>query len=199
MTRIQHIVGSGVPVPGRDIDTDRIIPARFLRSVTFEGLEAGVFADDRASTRAAGGMHPFDDPRYRAAAVLIVQSNFGCGSSREHAPQALYRWGIRAIVGESFGEIFFGNALAIGLPCVTATRDAIDRLRRHCEQVPAARLTIDLEDRTLTAPEISAAIMQPDAARDAFLSGQGDSTGLLMEDPSAIARTVAALPYLNGY
>src|SRR5687768_3769426 len=117
--RITRVDGRGLPMRGDDIDTDRIMPARFLRSVTFEGLEQHVFEDERSGSAAGEGarqQHPFDDPRYRGASILVVNRNFGCGSSREHAPQALHRSGIRAIIGESFSEIFFGNSLMIGLP-----------------------------------------------------------------------------------
>jgi 3-isopropylmalate/(R)-2-methylmalate dehydratase small subunit len=134
MTRISQIDGRALPIRGNDIDTDRIIPARFLVTVTFEGLEQHVFEDDRKSSA-----HPFDDPRYAGAAVLIVNSNFGCGSSREHAPQALQRWGIKAVIGESFAEIFFGNSLMIGMPCVTAKAADIDALMDQVEHNPDTR------------------------------------------------------------
>ena len=121
MSRIVRITGRALPLRGHDIDTDRIIPARYLKAVSFEGLERHVFADDRT-----GGAHPFDDPRYAGASVLLVNRNFGCGSSREHAPQALQRWGIQAVVGEGYSEIFFGNAVQLGLPCVTVPTDAVE-------------------------------------------------------------------------
>ena len=131
--------GAALPMRGDDIDTDRIIPARFLAAVTFDGLEQHVFEDERAGSSASSarhGTHPFDDPRYQGASVLLVNSNFGCGSSREHAPQALQRWGIRAVVGESFAEIFFGNSAMIGLPCVTAAADDVRTLMERVERNP---------------------------------------------------------------
>ena len=137
---------------GDDIDTDRIMPARFLRAVTFEGLEQHLFEDERAGSAAgdrAASPHPFDDARYRGASILLVNRNFGCGSSREHAPQGLHRWGIRAVVGESFSEIFFGNSLMIGLPCVTASPADVRQLMDRVEKQPDARLRVDLQARHL--------------------------------------------------
>ena len=142
---IARIAGRGIPVRGNDIDTDRIIPARYLRSITFEGLGAYAFEDDRKSSA-----HPFDDPRFPGASILIVNANFGCGSSREHAPQALMRWGIQGVVGESFAEIFLGNATAMGVPCVTLKRADIQALMDAVEQHPSQEITIDLADKTLS-------------------------------------------------
>ena len=141
---VTRVEGRAIPVPGHDIDTDRIMPARFLKAISFEGLEAHVFEDDRANARAQGTVHPFDDPAHQGAAVLIVNRNFGCGSSREHAPQALRRWGILAVVGESFSEIFFGNALAIGVPCVRVAPEAADWLIAQVQQRPGAPVVVDV-------------------------------------------------------
>ncbi|MGZ5429507.1 MAG: 3-isopropylmalate dehydratase small subunit, partial [Thermoanaerobaculia bacterium] len=139
---IRRVSGTALPLGGDDIDTDRIIPARFLVSITFEGLGAHAFEDDRKAAKAAGKAHPFDDPRFSGARILLVNRNFGCGSSREHAPQALARAGIKALVGESFSEIFFGNAVAIGLPCVTAPHEAVARLQSLVEGAPKSALSV---------------------------------------------------------
>src|SRR5262245_30033331 len=144
-THITRITGSPIVLRGDDIDTDRIMPARFLKAITFEGIDAHVFEDDRKEATARGAQHPFADPARRQARILIVNRNFGCGSSREHAPQGLLRRGIRAIVGESFGEIFAGNSLAIGLACVMATKDDVQRLMTLADQSPSAEFTVDID------------------------------------------------------
>jgi 3-isopropylmalate/(R)-2-methylmalate dehydratase small subunit len=194
MGAISRIEGRGVPLRGDDIDTDRIIPARFLRTVTFEGLETHVFEDDR---RAAA--HPFDDPRFRGAAVLVVNTNFGCGSSREHAPQALQRWGIRAIVGESFAEIFFGNALMIGLPCVTAASADIAALQADLDASPERVLVVDLEAGRCQAGERTVPVAIPPRIREAFLTGAWDSTGMLLDRFEEVEATALRLPYVRGF
>ena len=197
MSRVARVEGRGLPLPGPNIDTDRIIPARFLRTVSFDGLEAHAFADDRAAAAAAGGVHPFDEERFAGAAILIVDENFGCGSSREHAPQALYRRGIRAIVGESFSEIFFGNALMLGVPCVAADRAGIEALRQAVADDPQARIVVDLERGTVTTGALTCACDLPANAREALLTGAWDATGLLIEDYGEVERVAAALPYLR--
>ena len=182
-------------MPGDDIDTDRIIPARYLKAITFDGLEAHVFADDRAQVTAAGGRHPFDDPAGRDARVLFVNSNFGCGSSREHAPQAIARRGIRAIVGESFAEIFAGNALMIGLPCLTVSRDDMKRLMHAVQAAPGLTAEVDLRNNRVTAGAISVTASMPAAARDALLSGTWDATAALLENYEAVEQVEKRLPY----
>lgn len=198
-SRIERIAGRAIPVRGQDIDTDRIIPARFLKSVTFEGLATHVFEDDRRGVKASGGVHPFDNPAYAGAAVLLANANFGCGSSREHAPQALRRWGIRAIVAESFAEIFFGNSSAIGLPCLTASHEDIERLMALVESHPSEELTIDLRSLEISAGGLKVTAVIPPGARDAFLSGDWDATGLLLADYDTVERTKARLPYVAGF
>jgi 3-isopropylmalate/(R)-2-methylmalate dehydratase small subunit len=194
MQRITTIQGRGVPVHGEDIDTDRIMPARFLRSVTFDGLETHVFEDDRKTTA-----HPFDDPRYRGAAVLLVNRNFGCGSSREHAPQGLQRWGIQAIVGESFAEIFFGNSGMIGMPCLIAAAADVRTLMERVEQNPQAELRVDLEQGTCEADGFRCAVTLPPNVRDAFLTGAWDTTGMLLDHFEQVEATAARLPYVSGF
>jgi 3-isopropylmalate/(R)-2-methylmalate dehydratase small subunit len=188
------VTGRALPLRGHDIDTDRIIPARYLRAVSFEGLERHVFADDRAS-----GRHPFDDPRYAGARVLLVNRNFGCGSSREHAPQALQRWGIQAIVGEGYSEIFFGNAVQLGLPCVTVTAESVGALMATVEHDPQVALTVDLDSMTVSAGAGSVRAEMPAAARDALTSGLWDGTGLLLERFDEVRAAARRLPYLGGW
>ena len=150
MSQIKQVSGKGVPVVGNDIDTDRIIPARFLRCVTFDGLGEQAFADDRAQ---ADNKHPFDLPQYQDANVLVVNNNFGCGSSREHAPQSLSRWGIQGIIGESFAEIFFGNCVAIGVPCVTLDRAEVEQIQKTIQDNSHTTIAIDLEKTEVTCGE----------------------------------------------
>ena len=199
VVRITNVEGRVIPLRGHDIDTDRIIPARFLRVITFAGLERHAFEDDIASRAQAGDPHPFAQPRFAGARILVVNRNFGCGSSREHAPQALQRWGIAAVVGESFSEIFFGNSLAIGLPCVTASPEDLEWLQTRAERDPDASTTLDLASMTITAGERTVAVAGPKAAIEAFTSGAWDATGLLLEDHAAVSATAARLPYVSGF
>jgi 3-isopropylmalate/(R)-2-methylmalate dehydratase small subunit len=197
--RIERVEGRLIPLRGHDIDTDRIIPARFLRVVTFEGIEAHAFEDDIASRAQAGDPHPFAQPRYAGARILVVNRNFGCGSSREHAPQALLRWGIQAVVGESFSEIFFGNSLAIGLPCMTASPGDLEYLQALGEGSPDAAATLDLVACTLVAGGRTVPVSAPKPALEAWTTGAWDATGLLLEDEAAVRATAARLPYVSGF
>jgi 3-isopropylmalate/(R)-2-methylmalate dehydratase small subunit len=202
LSRITAVSGRALPLRGHDIDTDRIIPARFLRSVTFDGLEQYVFVDERAGSSAAArahGVHPFDDPHFQGASVLLVNSNFGCGSSREHAPQALQRWGIRAVVGESFSEIFFGNSLALGMPCVSASPEDVRRIMDAVEQDPSLTLDVDVRGLTVAFGETRAGLTMPRAARDAFLDGSWDATGLLLQRFEEVEAVAERLPYAGGW
>jgi 3-isopropylmalate/(R)-2-methylmalate dehydratase small subunit len=196
--RIRQVTGRGLPLGGDNIDTDRIIPARFLRSVTFEGLEQHLFEDDRAQLEADGRQrHPVSDPAYAGASVLLVNANFGCGSSREHAPQAIRRKGIRAVVGQSFSEIFFGNSVALGMPCVTAPAAAVGALMAAVERDPSIEIRVDLEQMTVTIPGHRFAVTLPPAARESFLDGAWDATGLLLDRFEEVEATSARLPYMQ--
>jgi 3-isopropylmalate/(R)-2-methylmalate dehydratase small subunit len=197
--RIRVIEGSGLPLSGDNIDTDRIIPARYLRSVSFEGLEEHLFADDRVQAEAQGYIHPCANPRYDAATILLVNANFGCGSSREHAPQAIRRRGIRAVVGESFSEIFFGNSVALGMPCVTVSPEAARELQQIATDEPTLVMRIDLSAMTITAGDRSFAIGLPAAARDGFLDGGWDATGLLLDRFEEVEAVAAKLPYVARF
>ena len=195
---IARVAGPAIVVAGNDMDTDRIMPARFLKSITFEGLEAHVFEDDRREASARGATHPFDDPSRRQARILIAGVNFGCGSSREHAPQALYRWGIRAIVADSFAEIFFGNSLMIGLPCVTASAADLEALCAAAAD-PAAEIVVDIDARRVEAGSIQASAHLPEATREALLSGAWDATSLLLDNYSQVEARAATIPYIAGF
>ena len=196
--RITRIEGRALPMRGHDLDTDRIIPARYLRVVSFEGLEAHVFEDDRRSWPGPAP-HPFDAPAYRYARVLVVNRNFGCGSSREHAPQAIQRWGIQAIVGESFSEIFFGNSLVLGLPCVGVSAEEAPWLQDLVEREPETIVTVDLVAQVVLAGGRTLAARLPSSARDAFMSGAWDATGLLLDDFAEVQGVAAGLPYVSGF
>jgi 3-isopropylmalate/(R)-2-methylmalate dehydratase small subunit len=198
--------GRGVAVVGSDIDTDRIIPARFLKCVTFEGLAAGAFADDRAERAQdhPDGLHPLDRPGHQGASVLIVNRNFGCGSSREHAPQALMRWGIRAVIGESFAEIFFGNCLALGLPCLTARPEVVTAIQEAVAADPGTILELDLEAMEVTLDSEAAGenrwpVHLDPGPRSMLVSGQWDGTSQLLSHGEQLQATVDRLPYLRGF
>ncbi len=195
--RIRRLAGRAVPLRGDNVDTDRIIPARFLRSITFEGLERHLFEDDRSQLEAEGRQHPTSNPRYAGAAVLLVNANFGCGSSREHAPQAIYRSGIKAVVGQSFSEIFFGNSVALGLPCVSAGPETVEALMAAVERDPSVEVAVDLDAMTVTAAGQTFPVTFPPGARESFLDGSWDATGLLLDRYEDVEATAARLPYLH--
>jgi 3-isopropylmalate/(R)-2-methylmalate dehydratase small subunit len=192
--RVLEIRGAGLPVRGDDIDTDRIIPARFLKSVSFDGLEDHLFEDDRQQL----ATHPVSNPAYRSATVMLVNGNFGCGSSREHAPQAIRRRGIRAVIGQSFSEIFFGNALVLGMPCPTAAADTLNALMTAVEQDPSTEIVVDLSAMRVTAGGRAYELSLPPAAREAFLDGSWDATGLLLERYEDVEAVALRLPYVTG-
>jgi 3-isopropylmalate/(R)-2-methylmalate dehydratase small subunit len=192
-SEVKQVAGRGIVLAGNDIDTDRIIPARFLRCVTFDGLGAQVFSDDRA---AAKGQHPFDLPQYQGAAILFVNGNFGCGSSREHAPQALAKWGIKAIVGESFAEIFQGNCVSLGLPCVTASHETLEQLQAAVSETPNLPAQLDLEALHVQVGDLTGKVEMPASLRQTYIAGTWDACGQLVAQAPAIQATAAKLPYL---
>ena len=194
MSKINQISGTAIAVEGNDIDTDRIIPARFLRCVTFDGLGEHAFEDDRAQTN---GQHPFDLPQYQGASILVVNNNFGCGSSREHAPQALAKWGIKAIVGQSFAEIFFGNCVAIGLPCVIAPPAEIIQLQSLIQSRPETIITVDLKAMTVNSMDLSIPVQMNEGSRQMFSEGTWDNCGQLVNNAEKVKATAGKLPYIN--
>jgi len=198
LEKITQVTGHGVYVPGDDIDTDRIIPARFMKCVTFDGLGEFAFADAKAAETAAGRVHPLDDPRFTGATILISGSNFGCGSSREHAPQALYRYGFRAIIAESFAEIFFGNSTTLGIPCVKMSKQDITSLASLIEKTPSVLVTVDLTENKVTVDDVdfSAEISIPGHAREPLMNGRWDSIADLVDGIDDVKARVAAIPYL---
>jgi 3-isopropylmalate/(R)-2-methylmalate dehydratase small subunit len=196
MSEVKKISGKAIAVEGNDIDTDRIIPARFLRCVTFDGLGAHAFADDRAQSQ---GTHPFDQPQFQGASIFVVNNNFGCGSSREHAPQALAKWGIKAIVGQSFAEIFAGNCVAIGVPCLMADPEEIQSLQALIKTNPEAQFSVDLVTMSITSDlsNISIPIHLNEGSREMFLKGTWDNCGQLVSNAEQIKITATKLPYVN--
>jgi 3-isopropylmalate/(R)-2-methylmalate dehydratase small subunit len=192
---ISHLSGRGLPVRGHDIDTDRIMPARFLVAVSFEGLEHHLFEDDRKADAA----HAFNDAKYAGASILVVNTNFGCGSSREHAPQGLVRAGYRAIIGESFSEIFQGNAAMLGLPCFAASHDAVERLQTLIETTPEVVIRADVAADSVTAGELHLTATLPAALRDGFLSGQWNPTAMLLARFDEVRSVASRLPYITGF
>jgi 3-isopropylmalate/(R)-2-methylmalate dehydratase small subunit len=192
---IASVVGTAVPLVLDDIDTDRIIPARYLRCVTFDGLGEHAFEDDRQQDPA----HPFNQERYRGGKILIAGRNFGCGSSREHAPQALLRWGIQAIIAESFAEIFFGNCTALGVPCVTAARTDLEALSNAVQQQPSLNVTVDVAGLKVTGGGVSFRVTMLSSAQTSLVSGNWDFLGQLLDGSDAVLRTAAGIPYLHQF
>jgi len=191
----RHMTGRGIPLPGNDIDTDRVIPARFLKEVTFETMGEHVFEDARKQNPE----HSFNSPAYRGASVLVVGQNFGCGSSREHAPQALMRWGIRAIVGGSFAEIFFGNCVMLGIPCLVASQEDLEWLQKAIAKSPQVPVTVDVEKQEVHFGDHAIKATIPDGARNQLVGGTWDSTAVLLEAGAAIEATAGKLPYVAGF
>ena len=193
--KITKVDGRGLPLRGHDIDTDRIMPARFLVAVSFEGLEQHLFEDDRK----ADPGHAFNDPRFDGAKVLVVNTNFGCGSSREHAPQGLVRAGYTAVIGESFSEIFQGNSAMLGMPCFVASHEDIERLQTLIEKTPDVPITADVASGEVTAGGLRLTAALPAALRDGFLSGQWNPTAMLLDRFDEVRAVAARLPYVSGF
>ena len=194
---IKEIKSRGIPLKGNDIDTDRIIPARFLKCITFDGLGAHAFEDDRRDTEGKSLNHPFDNSSFKGGEILVVNKNFGCGSSREHAPQALQKYGIKAVVGESFAEIFFGNCVSLGIPCLVMGEKDIQTLQNLIEKNPQARIEIDLSTLTLKISGSVFSFKISPAVQEQFLKGYWDVTGILMDNLESIKKVAAKLPYLQ--
>jgi 3-isopropylmalate/(R)-2-methylmalate dehydratase small subunit len=196
-TQIRRVSGTAIPVRGNDIDTDRIVPARYLKEITFDRMGEYPFLDERFDPEGRPRPHPFNDPRYRGPSILLVNQNFGCGSSREHAPQALYRFGIRAIVGESFAAIFAGNCLAIGLPAVTVPSEEMGPLMDLVESRPDVLLTVDLPSGSLLAEGREIPLAIANETRKALVQGYWDSASMLLANSQKTRDTAARLPYLH--
>ena len=194
---VRQVTGTGVPVRGNDVDTDEIIPARFLKVVTFDGLGQFAFFDERFDDDDEPLAHPFNEERFQGASVLAVNANFGCGSSREHAPQALMRWGIDAVVGESFAEIFAGNCLALGIPTVTASQEDVEALQDYIDEHPDADIEVDVEAEAVRYGDTTIEASVDDAQRRALVDGVWDTTALMAANADSVEATAASLPYTD--
>lgn len=198
LEKITSVSGKGVYVPGSDIDTDRIIPARFMKCVTFDGLGEYLFYDVRHDADGQLKDHPLNEDRFADASILLSGINFGCGSSREHAPQAIYRAGFRAVIAQSFAEIFFGNCTTLGVPCVIASADDIDKVAAAVDTDPSTDITIDVEAKVVRYGNSEISIEIPDSARDAFLAAQWDPIGELLDGEDEISETAGKLSYMKA-
>ncbi|HEY8932271.1 MAG TPA: 3-isopropylmalate dehydratase small subunit [Rariglobus sp.] len=196
LAKITQVTGRAVNVPGNDIDTDRIIPARFMKCVTFDGLGEFVFFDVRHDPQGNKIDHPIDRPQHKGATILLSGANFGCGSSREHAPQAISKAGFKAIIAENFAEIFFGNSTTLGMPCVTASREDIAKIAAAVEKDPQTEVTIDLVKLEARFAGQSVKIAQRETARDALVNGRWDAIGELIDGLPQVKATAAKLPYM---
>jgi 3-isopropylmalate/(R)-2-methylmalate dehydratase small subunit len=197
LAQISQLAGTGVYVPGDDVDTDRIIPARFMKCVTFDGLGEYAFYDERFTEDGQPKPHPIDDPKYAGATILLAGRNFGCGSSREHAPQALYRHGFRAVLAESFAEIFFGNAITLGMPCLVMDGRDIRALAALIDEAPQTEINIDIPNGQVSMADVSFPAVLPDHAREALVNGRWDAIADLLEGLDAVKSTADKLPYMR--
>ncbi len=198
LAKITQVTGRAVYVPGDDVDTDRIIPARFMRCVTFDGLGEFAFYDERRNPDGSEKPHPLNDPRFFGASILLAGSNFGCGSSREHAPQALYRFGFRAILAESFAEIFFGNSLTLGMPCAVMSAADLRALAALVEADPPLEITLDLLEGKVTAADMDFPASLPSHAKDALVDGRWDAIADLLAGLPEVEAAAARLPYFKS-
>ena len=196
LEKITKVSGRAVHVPGNDIDTDRIIPARFMKCVTFDGLGDYLFYDVRKGADGNDKPHPLNDPRFKGASILVSNANFGCGSSREHAPQAIYRYGFRAVIAESFAEIFFGNCTTLGVPCVTATADDIKALSAAIDTDPEAEISIDVENSRVSGAGLDFPVVVPESAHEALTSGNWDPIAELQAGEADVDERVKSLGYV---
>jgi 3-isopropylmalate/(R)-2-methylmalate dehydratase small subunit len=196
LENITRVAGRGVHVPGNDIDTDRIIPARFMKCVTFDGLGEYLFFDMRKNADGTDKPHPLNEARYKGATILLSGMNFGCGSSREHAPQALQKYGIRAVVAEGFAEIFYGNSTTLGMPCVTASRADIERIAAAVEADPATEIVLDLVKQQIVFGGQTVPGTLRDSARDALIHGRWDPIGELLEGAADAAKVAVQTRYM---
>ena len=194
---VQHVSGTGIPLRGNDIDTDQVIPARFMKVVTFDGLGEFAFFDQRFDDEDNPKDHPMNEERFQNASIMVVNANFGCGSSREHAPQALMRWGIDAVIGESFAEIFAGNCLALGIPTVTADQETIEAIQAFVDENPHAEIEVDVAAETVTYGDTVIDVAVDDAQRKALVDGEWDTTALMRSNKNAVRDLADSLPYLE--
>ena len=197
--KVTKVIGKGIVVRGDDIDTDRIIPARFLKEITFANMGNYAFYDERFDENGHKKKHPFNDEKYREASILIVNHNFGCGSSREHAPQSLMRWGIKAVIGESFADIFAGNCNMLGVPTLNAAKSDIDNLMDFAGNNPNGDIYIDVKNKSVKFGETKINIEIAESARKSLIEGMWDTTSLMLEAKHEIKEIIARLPYLNGF
>ncbi|MCK5154289.1 MAG: 3-isopropylmalate dehydratase small subunit [Spirochaetales bacterium] len=191
--------GRCIPVRGNDIDTDRIIPARYMKVVSFSGLGEFAFYDERFTSDGNLKSHSFNQDKFKGASILLVNKNFGCGSSREHAPQALHRFGITAVIGESFAEIFEGNCGAMGIPVLTVSSEVIDKLMSETEKHPELKMQIDIKSKNINFRDIDYTLNIPDSSRSSLLEGTWDSTASLIALKDSIISMAAALPYISRF
>ena len=196
MSKVIHIKGRAVPVVGDDIDTDRIIPARYLKEITFSKMGNYPFYDERFNADGSKKDHPFNRPEYQGASILLGNVNFGCGSSREHAPQSLVRWGIRAIVAESFAEIFAGNCVMLGTPALAASKEDVAKLQKLAQDEPQTEFSVDLESMTVKAGTLVVPVKLPESRRKALVEGTWDSTALLLANADKVKTSAQKLGYI---